>query len=326
MTSKEEKERILKEIEIENRFEELSKTWKKRATAYVQDDEIRATYNVIQRYIKFMKDHTAYIDWSNRTYSQEFDSAAYHSEFYSGEDTEAQFEAALKTLQAIIYFNFNGEIEVRGIYYPDFKDGHAGAEFFAEPTEEAIEKTVEKMVKNRTERELKRELELQETHDGLTYQQRFDMQKFYTDKEVAKTFVEDIKNEVKSLYDTDIEQLNVIEPSAGSGVFLDVFKEMGINNVQAYDISPENDAVNEANFLETDIEYDEHNIVIGNPPFTDGQSLAFFRTCVYYGAVVAFILPATWQKSYQAHKENLSRETFGVYKTFGQTVFRYWCS
>ena len=109
--------------------------------------------------------------------------------------------------------------------------------------------------------------------------------KFYTQKEVAKECIELIPN--IDTYDV------IIEPSAGSGSFSSQLKCI------AYDIEPEGENIIQQDWLTTEPRKEKHILVIGNPPFGARSALAksFIRHSQAIGAeTIAFILPDTFSK------------------------------
>jgi hypothetical protein len=90
----------------------------------------------------------------------------------------------------------------------------------------------------------------------------------------------------------------IIEPSAGSGSFLDPLKK-AYPNVQAYDILPESEDITKADFLDVELSKDAKYHFIGNPPFGRQSSMAkkFIKKACSYGMSVSFILPKSFKKS-----------------------------
>ena len=76
-----------------------------------------------------------------------------------------------------------------------------------------------------------------------------------------------------------------IEPSAGDGAFIPFIKET-FENYKFYDIDPNNDEIEKANFLEIDFNNSSNNNIhiVGNPPFGRQSSLAiqFIKSVVKY--------------------------------------------
>ena len=116
-----------------------------------------------------------------------------------------------------------------------------------------------------------------------------ELDKFYTKKEVIKTIVKKI--------DFDKYDL-IIEPSAGSGNFLDF---LPTDNTIAMDIEPENNKITKCSWFDYKIEKGFKKVlVIGNPPFGKINDLSkkFLLHAFSFNNVdtVAFILPNVYKK------------------------------
>ena len=115
--------------------------------------------------------------------------------------------------------------------------------------------------------------------------------KFYTNPEVVKKYVKKFKNYVNK---NDL----IIEPSAGCGVWLIPLKEYSVN---AFDIQPEGENIQQIDFLDVDLYAFESKLhFIGNPPFGRQSSLAkkFIKhiTNCDKTETIAFILPKSFKK------------------------------
>lgn len=181
------------------------------------------------------------------------------------------------------------------------------------PTQEFIEQQLEK----RAQKEAKEEQDQNEEEVNvfvspekvssdfnieLTEQQRKDIQKYYTNEEnTKKTF-----DTVVGLFQQaglDINTYTIIESSAGNGAFLKVFNAFNPDiKVEAYDIKPEAENIIEQDFLTLEKEFSSKNIVIGNPPFKNKLDEAFINKSLEIAPTVAFIIPMTWNGSYQKQK------------------------
>ena len=108
--------------------------------------------------------------------------------------------------------------------------------------------------------------------------------KYYTSPELAKYCVEKTKEIIGEDNITEY-----IEPSAGSGVFLDYLDKPYL----AYDIEPEDERIIKQDWLTVDLDYKQGRCVIGNPPFGRGNSLsmAFYKKSVKIADYISFILP-----------------------------------
>lgn len=110
--------------------------------------------------------------------------------------------------------------------------------------------------------------------------------KFYTKPEIAQWCVEQIEN---------IDDYSfIVEPSAGSGAFLDYLPE----RTEAYDIEPGSDRVVEKSWFDVNRLY-HGGLLVGNPPFGKRSTLArdFIKRGIALGfESIAFILPKTFKK------------------------------
>lgn len=84
-----------------------------------------------------------------------------------------------------------------------------------------------------------------------------------------------IANFMIELADIGLES-KILEPSSGTGVFLDLLQKKGFENVSAYeideDLAKRHDCTTNANFLSASIE-SEFDLVIGNPPYIRWKNL-----------------------------------------------------
>lgn len=118
---------------------------------------------------------------------------------------------------------------------------------------------------------------------------RIPYDKYYTSETLAKRVVE------TAISAFGLENITeFVEPSAGAGVFLPFLKETG-KPVRAYDIIPEGDGIEMADFLTIDLPYKKGRCVIGNPPFFYKHkiSLRFYKKACSIANFVAFILPVS---------------------------------
>lgn len=123
-----------------------------------------------------------------------------------------------------------------------------------------------------------------------------DHDKFYTKHNI----VEECCNHIIQHINIDKETDLIIEPSAGNGEWITPIKDL-CNNYRFYDIKPENDDIQQQDYL--DFKYNEttdfNNIlVIGNPPFGIQSSLAvkFFNISAQYCDVICFIVPRIFKR------------------------------
>ena len=111
--------------------------------------------------------------------------------------------------------------------------------------------------------------------------------KFYTKWDVAF----DCISKTKAI----VGDCTFIEPSAGCGSF-----STQLDGCLAYDIKPEHESINEANFFDLDLSKYGKTCVIGNPPFGSRNRLTkdFIKHAISFPNVkfVAFILPECFNK------------------------------
>ena len=111
-----------------------------------------------------------------------------------------------------------------------------------------------------------------------------DKDKFYTKPSVATACVAELTKHAVGTW---------IEPSAGSGAFVDAAKR----EVIAMDIEPGREGITQRDFLTWTSPYTQCT-VFGNPPFGRQATLArkFIRHAASFAAVIGFILPRSFMK------------------------------
>jgi len=130
-----------------------------------------------------------------------------------------------------------------------------------------------------------------------------------------------------------------IEPSAGSGIFLNSFKGY---NISGYDINPHRDDIKKQDWFLINRERINGKVVVGNPPFGFSASLAikFIEVATKGRAkAICFILPKTFKKSSLQNKIDeryhlvqeveLPKNSFFFYEKDNEyydvpTVFQIW--
>lgn len=113
---------------------------------------------------------------------------------------------------------------------------------------------------------------------------KIELDKYYTPKDLAEYCV----NKTKEI----IGEENItewLEPSAGSGVFLDFLDD----NYLAYDIAPEDNRIVKQDYLNLELDYKKGRCVIGNPPYgvKNNLTVAFYKKSIQIADYIAFILP-----------------------------------
>lgn len=108
--------------------------------------------------------------------------------------------------------------------------------------------------------------------------------KYYTSPELAEYCV----NKTKEIIGED-NITEYIEPSAGSGVFLDFLPD----GTLAYDIESEDNRIVKQDYLTLDLEYKKGRCIIGNPPFGNRNvlSVKFYKKSITLADYISFILP-----------------------------------
>lgn len=134
--------------------------------------------------------------------------------------------------------------------------------------------------------------------------------KYYTSPELAKYIVDKTKEIIGEENITEY-----IEPSAGSGVFLNYLDKP----YKAYDIEPEDNRIVKQDYLELDLEYKKGRCIIGNPPYGDRMYLAqkFYKKSIQISDYIAFILPISQLNNKNSlyefdliHSEDLGKQLY----------------
>lgn len=128
-----------------------------------------------------------------------------------------------------------------------------------------------------------------------------DLDKFYTDSKLATLLIGvacsslGLPAATAFMDDPDgrFGKPQFVEPSAGSGAF-----SSQIPGCLAYDIAPEGDGIEQADFLDTEPSWPRSSVAIGNPPFGRRASLAvsFVNRCASSCDAVAMVLPNTFRR------------------------------
>lgn len=116
--------------------------------------------------------------------------------------------------------------------------------------------------------------------------------KYYTPPTVARWCIEKTKEVIGEENITEW-----FEPSAGSGSF-----SHQLEGCRAYDLYPQHEYIEQADFLELELEYKRGRCFIGNPPFggSAGKILkGFYDKCCEFGDYIAFIQPAAYYWNYK---------------------------
>jgi len=113
---------------------------------------------------------------------------------------------------------------------------------------------------------------------------------FFTRPAVAQNFAAFVK---KTLSGLDPKPSTMIEPSAGNG---DLAKHFP--GIQMYDLDPQRDDIQQADFLKSNHNYEPGKTVIMNPPFGVNSNLAvaFFNKAATFADHIAQIVPITFRR------------------------------
>lgn len=127
---------------------------------------------------------------------------------------------------------------------------------------------------------------------------KINLDKYYTPSDLAEYCVKKTKEVIGEENITEW-----LEPSAGEGVFLPYLG----NNYLAFDIEPEAENIEQANYLELELPYFKGRCVIGNPPFgRNTLSLQFMRKALKEGDYISYILPVSqYNNNYQLYEFDL---------------------
>lgn len=113
---------------------------------------------------------------------------------------------------------------------------------------------------------------------------KIEKDKYYTSPELAEYCIKKTREVIGEGNITEY-----IEPSAGGGVFLNYLDKPYL----AYDIEPEDDRVEKADWLEISLDYKKGRCIIGNPPFGNRNTLIvkFYKQAIQMCDYISFILP-----------------------------------
>lgn len=136
--------------------------------------------------------------------------------------------------------------------------------------------------------------------------------KYYTPQNVVKKLIEIVSEEIMPIN----EFSRIIEPSGGDGAFI---KQLPKKNLISFDIAPEHDLIIKGDYLEQNIEYLKNSLVIGNPPFGTGGTLAraFIKKSLEHSDYVAFILPV------DNYKKSSTMVGIRLYRSYKLPKIRY---
>lgn len=162
-----------------------------------------------------------------------------------------------------------------------------------------------------------------------------ELDQFYTNPKISNKLVKEIFRVIPSEY-----LVKFIEPSAGSGNFIDSLMLSGIKrkNILAYDIDPKVDGIITQDYLTLNKRHNKGRTVVGNPPFGKRSSLAiqFINLSLKHSEYVAMILPKQFNrfltqkqinpKAKLIYSKTIEKDSFLVKnrKYHVNTVFQIW--
>jgi len=88
-----------------------------------------------------------------------------------------------------------------------------------------------------------------------------------------------------------------LEPAGGNGAFIDALRRLGAKDIEAVDLYPKHEAVDQADFLTYEPK-GENLVTVSNPPFGRNNSLSipFFNKAAEHSDYICFIVPRSWRK------------------------------
>ena len=161
------------------------------------------------------------------------------------------------------------------------------------------------------------------------------LDQFYTNPLVADELVETIHQLLHSA-----KNMKFVEPSAGTGNFIDALIKSGVkrSSIKAFDLEPKAKGIIQCDYLKKRMRFNKDRIIIGNPPFGKRGKLAieFVNKGLKEGTYVAMILPNIFNR-YMAQRQinpgaklifsyTLAEDSFLVGdKSYGvKCVFQIW--
>lgn len=295
-------------LEYEEAKEQKAKTEAPKRI-FVKTPEFDVALNAVAKIVKYLKKQkiSGYDNWKNGAKNTHFVNECAYLVMDKNEEFVANYTKILAVAISVNpSFYSKPNVCDYSITYKmfsadeNFKSGHA--EVYITPTKEYIASEVVRVRERKEELASLREQEEQAKINGISYKDRRLYNKYYTEKSLATEFVGTIKR-ILAQAGINLENMNVIESSAGNGSFIDVFKQANIGSIEAYDLVPERVDIQAQDFLKLQKPFDKNNIVISNPPFAQDTIIDFIKHSFTMAPAVAFILPMTWAGSYQSQRD-----------------------
>lgn len=143
---------------------------------------------------------------------------------------------------------------------------------------------------------------------------KIDKDKYYTEETLAQYCVD------KTFEVLGTDWNRIIEPSAGAGAYLKYLPK----NTLAYDIAPEAEGIEIADYREVKLPYLERSLVIGNPPFGRANKLSvqFIKASMLHSDYVSFIQPISQLNQNRTMKDTelVYSEDLGTLQYSGRNV------
>ena len=118
-------------------------------------------------------------------------------------------------------------------------------------------------------------------------------EQFYTPNDTAQFCFDIIKPYVNS------PSCVWLEPAGGTGSFINVMLNNGVETIISYDIEPKHPLVKlTSDFLKEDLTGLNNCVTLTNPPFGRANKLAvpFFNKCAEVSDLIGFLVPKSWRK------------------------------
>jgi predicted RNA methylase len=117
-------------------------------------------------------------------------------------------------------------------------------------------------------------------------------EQYYTPLPLAKNLVGQLLTANPSL-----KAKPFLEPSGGTGNFINALEDLGVSNILSFDIHPKHPGVKRADFLAQKLKRSDY-VAIGNPPFGRNNQLSvpFFNHAANFATHIAFLVPRSWRK------------------------------
>ena len=142
---------------------------------------------------------------------------------------------------------------------------------------------------------------------------------FYTNPLISDELVLIIKELLPSQFEK-----NFLEPSAGTGNFINSLIKYGVNKskIKSYDIEPKSEKIIKKDYLKIKSKFSKNRMIIGNPPFGKRGNLAleFLNKGLKEAPFVAMIFPNIFNR-YSIQKKIISNAKLIYSKSLKENSF-----